>query len=75
MNACDIVLMRRMSDPNRLAEDVATFSKDLRQRTDAEAVEDWESEGGARRHAAKSIVIEDLSLVPEYQIGKESKCT
>ena len=71
-------LMRRMIDPSRFAEDVATnatSAKQLEQKTDAEAVKDWEDEGGASSHSGKSAAARDLSLVPTNELNEETKCT
>ena len=64
--------------PDRCAEEPATNQpawKQLAQKTDAEAVEDWEDEGGAPSHSGKSTVVNDLSFVPVKAIEKEATCT
>ena len=66
--------MRRMIDPSRFAEDVAshaTPSNRIQQKTDAEAVEDWEDEGGASSHSGGIVVANDL----ENEVKEEAKCT
>ena len=53
----------------------ATSSKQLRQKTNAEAVEYWEDEGGAFSHLGESIVVGDLSLGRGNEVRKGAKCT
>ena len=70
--------MRRMIDPSRFVEDVATnpmFPKELEQKSDAEAVKDWEGEGGASNHSGGSVVSRDLSVVPGNEVKEEAQCT
>ena len=71
-------LMRRMIDPSRFAEDMAgnaISAKQIEQKTDAEAVEEWEDEGSASSHSGGSVIVSDLSLVTENEIKGEAKCT
>lgn len=70
-------VMRRMIDPGRFEGDAAnaTFPKQLQQKTDTEAVEGWEDEGGAFSHSGDSIVVSDLSLVRGNEVKKGAKCT
>ena len=66
--------MRSLIDPSRFAEDVpsnATPSNQIQQKTDADAVKDWEDEGGASSHSGKIVVANDL----ENEIKEEAKCT
>ena len=73
-------LMRRMIDPVRLAENEPgatglAFAAQLEHKTDAEAVKDWEDEGGASRHSSGSSVANDVALDPENKTKEEAKCT
>jgi len=71
-------VMRRMIDPGRFVESEATngtSSKQLQQKTGAEAVEEWEDEGGALSHPGDRIVISDLSPIRGNKVKKGAKCT
>ena len=70
-------LMQPMIDPSRFAEDLETnptFPKQHRPKTDTEAIEDWEDEGGASSHSPESIVIGDSCQVPGNRVKEVSKC-
>lgn len=70
-------LMCGIINPSRSAKDAAskaTISQPVQHKTDAEAVEDWEDEGGASSHSGESIVV-NSSPVPGSEARKEAKCT
>jgi hypothetical protein len=67
-----------MIDPSRFAEDVAnhkTFSKPLPQKSDTEAVEDWEDEGGASTGSGGDTLVDHSLPAPVNEVTKEPTCT
>lgn len=71
-------LMPGMIDPERVAEDVATdpaFSEPVDRKTDAEAVENWEDEGGTFSRSGNGVIVNDAVQIRGNEIRKESHCT
>ena len=77
MNAFEINVMRRMINPAGLAANETTSAappEQLQRKRDAEAVADWEDEGGASGHPGESAVVRDLPLVRRNEVKKGATC-
>jgi hypothetical protein len=78
MNAMRSFVTPTMITPAGFVEGAPTNAKSAepqQQKTDAQAIDDWEDEGGASSHSGQRIVVPELPPTRGNEVKKEAKCT